>query len=120
MTPTVIFVGLLVVLYTVVGGSKAVSYTHKYQMFVILFGLLIVFFYLTNYIFDFLTIGESFNIIKAFNKNNAINFSFDIKEKYTIWSGLLGGFFFSHYHILVLISLKFQGILMLKILKRVG
>ena len=95
MTPTVIFVGLLVVLYTVVGGSKAVSYTHKYQMFIILFGLLIVFFYLTNYIFDYLTIGESFNIVKAFNKNNAINFSFDIKEKYTIWSGLLGGFFLS-------------------------
>ena len=30
-----------------------------------------------------------------FNKNNAISFSFDPKEKYTLWSGLLGGFFLS-------------------------
>jgi len=95
MTPTVIFVGLLVIFYTVIGGSKAVSYTHKYQMLVIFSGLLIVFYYLVSYISQYLSLGESFELIKVFEKNNAINFSFDIKEKYTIWSGLLGGFFLS-------------------------
>jgi len=95
MTPTVIFVGLLVIFYTVIGGSKAVSYTHKYQMVVIFSGLLIVFYYLVSYISQYLSLGESFELIKIFDKNNAINFSFDIKEKYTIWSGLLGGFFLS-------------------------
>lgn len=95
MTPTVIFVGLLVIFYTVIGGSKAVSYTHKYQMLVIFSGLLIVFYYLVSYISQYLSLGESFELIKIFDKNNAINFSFDIKEKYTIWSGLLGGFFLS-------------------------
>ena len=93
MTPTVIFVGLLVIFYTVIGGSKAVSYTHKYQMLVIFSGLLIVFYYLVSYISQYLSLGESFQLIKIFDKNNAINFSFDIKERYTIWSGLLGGFF---------------------------
>ena len=95
MTPTVIFVGLLVIFYTVIGGSKAVSYTHKYQMLVIFSGLLIVFYYLVSYISQHLSLGESFQLIKIFDKNNAINFSFDIKERYTIWSGLLGGFFLS-------------------------
>ncbi len=95
MTPTVIFVGLLVIFYTVIGGSKAVSYTHKYQMIVIFSGLLIVFYYLVSYISQYLSLGESYELIKIFDKNNAINFSFDIKEKYTIWSGLLGGFFLS-------------------------
>tara|TARA_Y100000768_G_scaffold382470_1_gene362870 strand:+ start:1822 stop:3480 length:1659 start_codon:yes stop_codon:yes gene_type:complete len=95
MTPTVIFVGLLVVLYTVVGGSRAVSYTQKYQMYVILSGLFIAFYYINSYIFDQISFSKSFDIIKMFNKNNAINFSFDPKEKYTIWTGLLGGFFLS-------------------------
>ena len=95
MTPTVLFVGLLVIVYTVIGGSKAVSYTHKYQMIIILSGLVIVFFYLISYINEYLSFRESFSLIKIFDKNNAISFSTDIDEKYTIWTGLLGGFFLS-------------------------
>ena len=95
MTPTVLFVGLLVIVYTVIGGSKAVSYTHKYQMILILSGLVIVFFYLISYINEYLSFKESFSLIKIFDKNNAISFSTDIDEKYTIWTGLLGGFFLS-------------------------
>ena len=95
LQPTVIFVGILVILYTVIGGSKAVSYTQKYQMYVILIGLVVSFYYLNSYIFDQITFSKSFEIIKMFNKNNAISFSFDPKEKYTLWTGLLGGFFLS-------------------------
>ena len=95
ITPTVIFVGLLVILYTVLGGSRAVSYTQKYQMYVILSGLIIAFYYINSYILDQVTFSKSIDIIKMFNKNNAISFSFDPGEKYTIWTGLLGGFFLS-------------------------
>tara|TARA_B100002051_G_scaffold114213_1_gene108632 strand:+ start:2625 stop:4277 length:1653 start_codon:yes stop_codon:yes gene_type:complete len=95
MTPTVIFVGLLVVLYTVIGGSRAVSYTQKYQMFIILFGLVITFYYLNSYIYNQITVTKSFDLIKLFDKNNALSFSIDPQEKYTIWTGLLGGFFLS-------------------------
>ena len=95
ITPTVIFVGLLVVLYTVLGGSRAVSYTQKYQMYVILSGLIIAFYYINSYILDQVTFSKSIDIIKMFDKNNAISFSFDPGEKYTIWTGLLGGFFLS-------------------------
>ena len=95
MIPTVIFVGLLVVLYTVIGGSRAVSYTQKYQMFIILFGLVITFYYLYSYIYNQITVTKSFDLIKLFDKNNALSFSIDPQEKYTIWTGLLGGFFLS-------------------------
>lgn len=95
MIPTVIFVGLLVVIYTVIGGSRAVSYTHKYQMIVILCGLVVVFYYLNSYITDQIAVSKSFDLLKLFDKNNALSFSLDPKEKYTIWSGLLGGFFLS-------------------------
>ena len=95
MIPTVIFVGLLVVLYTVIGGSRAVSYTQKYQMFIILFGLVITFYYLNSYIYNQITVTKSFDLIKLFDKNNALSFSIDPQEKYTIWTGLLGGFFLS-------------------------
>ena len=95
MVPTVIFVGLLVILYTVIGGSKAVSHTQKYQMYVILCGLVISFFYINSYILDQMSLSKSFDIIKVFNKNNALSFSLDPKEEYTLWTGLLGGFFLS-------------------------
>ena len=95
MVPTVIFVGLLVILYTVIGGSKAVSHTQKYQMYVILCGLVISFFYINSYILDQISLSKSFDIKKVFNKNNALSFSFDPKEEYTLWTGLLGGFFLS-------------------------
>ena len=95
MVPTVIFVGLLVILYTVIGGSKAVSHTQKYQMYVILCGLVISLSYINSYILDQMSLSKSFDIIKVFNKNNALSFSLDPKEEYTLWTGLLGGFFLS-------------------------
>ena len=95
LQPKFIFVGILFFLYTVIGGIKAVSYTQKYQMYVILIGLVVSFYFLNSYIFDQITFSKSFEIIKMFNKNNAISFSFDPKEKYTLWTGLLGGFFLS-------------------------
>ena len=95
MVPTVIFVGILVILYTVIGGSKAVSHTQKYQMYVILCGLVISFFYINSFILDQMSLSKSFDIIKVFNKNNALSFSLDPKEEYTLWTGLLGGFFLS-------------------------
>jgi Na+/proline symporter len=95
MTTTVILVGLLIMFYTTIGGSRAVSITHKYQMTIIFIGLIVIFVYLITFILQDITVKDSFRLIGLFDKNNAINFSFDFSEKYTIWSGLLGGFFLS-------------------------
>ncbi len=95
MTTTVILVGSLIILYTTIGGSKAVSLTHKYQMTIIFIGLIVIFGYLISFILNDISIKDTFSLIGLFEKNNAINLSFDFSEKYTIWSGLFGGFFLS-------------------------
>ena len=50
MTITVILVGSLIILYTVIGGSRAVSLTHKHQMTIIFIGLIVLFTFLLNFI----------------------------------------------------------------------
>jgi len=92
---TIICVGILVIIYTVIGGSKAVSFTQKQQMVVILIGMLFVFYFLINKLFVYTTFNESLQLAGVFNKTNAISFSFDPSERYTVWTGLLGGFFLS-------------------------
>ncbi len=95
LTITVILVGSLIILYTVVGGSRAVSLTHKYQMTIIFIGLIVLFTFLLNFILKDISFYNSLQLMGLFDKNNAINLSFDFSEKYTIWSGLFGGFFLS-------------------------
>ncbi len=95
LTITVILVGSLIILYTVVGGSGAVSLTHKHQMIVIFIGLIVLFTFLLNFILKDISFYNSLQLMGLFDKNNAINLSFDLSEKYTIWSGLFGGFFLS-------------------------
>ena len=95
LTITVILVGSLIILYTVVGGSRAVSLTHKHQMTIIFIGLIVLFTFLLNFILKDISFYNSLQLMGLFDKNNAINLSFDFSEKYTIWSGLFGGFFLS-------------------------
>ena len=95
LTITVILVGSLIILYTVIGGSRAVSLTHKHQMTIIFIGLIVLFTFLLNFILKDISFYNSLQLMGLFDKNNAINLSFDLSEKYTIWSGLFGGFFLS-------------------------
>ena len=95
LTITVILVGSLIILYTVIGGSRAVSLTHKHQMTIIFIGLIVLFTFLLNFILKDISFYNSLQLMGLFDKNNAINLSFDFSEKYTIWSGLFGGFFLS-------------------------
>ena len=92
---TIICVGILVIIYTVIGGSKAVSFTQKQQMTIILIGMVFVFYYLLKKLSVFASFNESLQLAGLFNKTNAISFSFDPSERYTVWTGLLGGFFLS-------------------------
>ena len=92
---TIICVGLLVIIYTVIGGSKAVSFTQKQQMTIILIGMVFVFYYLLKKLSIFASLNESLQLAGIFNKTNAISFSFDPSERYTVWTGLLGGVFLS-------------------------
>lgn len=90
---TILVIGVLVILYTVTGGSKAVNQTQKLQMFVILGGMTVAFVYLLNYIPDGYSVSEMFHVAGATGKMQAIDFSFNMESRYTIWAGLTGGLF---------------------------
>lgn len=95
LTVTIFVTGLLVIVYTVSGGTRAVSITQKHQMLVIMGGMLIAFFMILGYISDHLTFKESLGVAGALGKLQAVDWSFDLDKRYTIWWGLLGGFFLS-------------------------
>ena len=90
---TCLFIGALVILYTTTGGAKAVGVTHKQQMAVIFAGLLVAFALTVHYIGQTMNFGESLKLANSLGKLDVIDLSFDPSDKYTLWSGLIGGFF---------------------------
>jgi solute:Na+ symporter, SSS family len=95
MNTTVILVGLSVIIYTVTGGSHAVSVTHKYQMIIILSGMATAFGIVVYKISGYASFAENLSVAGALGHLNIVDFSLDINKRYTLWSGLLGGFFLS-------------------------
>lgn len=90
---TNILMGGMVLTYTVVGGTKAISYTHLQQMIVItvamvLAGVIVV-----------MMLPENIGLVKALkiagkaNHTDVVSFDFNPKDRYNLWSGLIGGFF---------------------------
>lgn len=88
-----IMIGALVVIYTVSGGTRAVNMTHKQQTFVIMTGMIATFFIIMSYLPKELSFSNALHIAGANDKLDAIDFSIDTDKRYTIWSGLAGGFF---------------------------
>tara|TARA_Y100000991_G_scaffold98743_1_gene74519 strand:+ start:354 stop:2027 length:1674 start_codon:yes stop_codon:yes gene_type:complete len=88
-----IIIGSLVIIYTVSGGTKAVNYTQKYQMGIIFLGLIIVLFTILNLFPENIDFKKAVEIASINSKMEVLNFSFDLENRYTIWSGLIGGTF---------------------------
>ncbi|WP_395626666.1 sodium:solute symporter [Daejeonella sp.] len=92
-TYTTLFIGGLVITYTVYGGTKAVSYTQMLQMTVIFSGLLIAGILVVKLLPESIGFAKALQIAGKMGRTNAIDFSFDWNNQYTVWSGLIGGFF---------------------------
>jgi len=92
LNPTIICSGLLVTLYTVVGGSEAVNLTQKYQIGVIFAGMVAAFFVLLAKLPAGLGFGDALSLAGGFHKLEAVDFT-HLEKRYTFWSGLLGGGF---------------------------
>ena len=88
-----ILIGLLVIIYTVSGGTKAVNVTQKQQMAVIFFGMLIAFLLILNYLPLDISFTKALEIAGANGKMDILDFSFDFENRYTFWSGIIGGTF---------------------------
>ncbi|MEZ4853354.1 sodium:solute symporter [Flavobacterium sp.] len=88
-----IIIGLLVIVYTVTGGTKAVNVTQKQQMFVIMSGMFITFFVILSYLPNDLDLGNALHVAGANGKMDILDFSYNPETRYTFWSGITGGFF---------------------------
>jgi solute:Na+ symporter, SSS family len=88
-----VIIGIMVILYTYTGGTKAVNVTQKQQMFVIMSGMFITFFLILHLLPNDMTFSNALHIAGANDKMNILDFSFDPENRYTIWSGITGGFF---------------------------
>lgn len=88
-----IIIGVLVIIYTVSGGTKAVSVTQKQQMGVIFAGMFLAFLIILNYLPLDITFDKALDIAGANGKMDILDFSFDFENRYTFWSGIIGGTF---------------------------
>ena len=88
-----IIIGFLVIIYTVSGGTKAVNVTQKQQMIIIFLGMLIAFFMIMSQLPENITFTNALEIAGASNKMQVLDFSFDLSNRYTVWTGILGGTF---------------------------
>ncbi len=88
-----IIIGILVIVYTVTGGTKAVNVTQKQQMFVIMSGMFIIFFYILTNLPHEVDFSNVLHLAGANGKMDILDFSYNPETRYTFWSGITGGFF---------------------------
>lgn len=88
-----ILIGILVIIYTVSGGTKAVSITQKQQMAVIFGGMFLAFLIIINFLPLDISFSKALEIAGSNGKMDILDFSFDFENRYTFWSGLIGGSF---------------------------
>jgi len=90
---TNLIIGGLVIIYTAAGGSRAVNWTQFHQMIIIIFGMAAAFFMILFLLPDNLSFADSVRLAGKMGKMNAIDFSFDLNNRYSFWSGIIGGLF---------------------------
>lgn len=88
-----IIIGILVIIYTVSGGTKAVNVTQKQQMFVIMGGMFIAFFLILSNLPQEVTFSNALKVAGINDKMKIVDFSLDLESRYTFWSGITGGLF---------------------------
>jgi Na+/proline symporter len=90
---TILVAGGLVVLYTATGGTRAVNHTHTLQLSIVLGGMLTVLFIILTKMPQGVSFGDAVYVAGKMGRLNAVDYTFDVRNRYNIWSGLIGGFF---------------------------
>ncbi|WP_439880022.1 sodium:solute symporter [Pontibacter sp. MBLB2868] len=93
LTVTNLIIGILVIIYTVSGGTKAVSVTQKQQMAVMMGGMIIAGIMVVSYLPANVGLGDAVAVAGKMGKMNVVDFSFDWDDRYNFWSGITGGLF---------------------------
>jgi len=90
---TNLIIGVLVISYTASGGTKAVNYTNFHQMGIIMTGMVCAFLVIIFLLPDDISFLEAVKVSGKMGKLNALDFKFDLDNRYNFWSGILGGTF---------------------------
>jgi SSS family solute:Na+ symporter len=90
---TIVFSAILAIIYTVSGGSEAVNVTHRFQMLLIFSGLIVAFFVIVASMPRGVSFADALHVAGSAGRMKAIDFSPDLNNRYTIWSGIFGGAF---------------------------
>ena len=89
----VVVIGLLVVFYTLIGGTQAVNITQKQQMLIIFSGMIAAFIFIVKELPETLSFSNALRLAGLNDKMNVLDFSLDPNNRYTFWSGITGGLF---------------------------
>jgi solute:Na+ symporter, SSS family len=90
---TVLVICVPMIVYTTLGGVQAVAWTDVKQMFIVVFGMLSAVAILVFGILQHVSIGQALHLAGATGRLQAVDFTFDLHETYTFWSGIIGGLF---------------------------
>jgi solute:Na+ symporter, SSS family len=90
---TNVVIGLVVIAYTVSGGTRAVNQTQQLQMTVMLGGMALAFVFILFTLPDDLSARDAFGLAGVFGKMKAVDFTPRLETRYTFWSGITGGTF---------------------------
>lgn len=90
---TNIITGGLLIIYTYTGGAKAVAHTQKLQFLIILSAIAIAGYLIVADMPQGISMGDALYVAGKSGKLNVITTDFSWKDKYNIWSGIIGGFF---------------------------
>ena len=93
LTLTNIFIGVLVIIYTVSGGTKAVTQTQKQQMAVMMGGMILAGILVLNMLPEKIGLFDAMTIAGKMGKMNLINFEFDLEDRYNFWTGTTAALF---------------------------
>jgi solute:Na+ symporter, SSS family len=90
---TTVLIATLVIVYITTGGTKAVSLTQRQQMAVIMSGMILAGILAFTMLPEKVTFTDTLHIAGDLGKFNLVNLSFNLEERYNIWSGLIAGTF---------------------------
>jgi len=90
---TVLVICIPMIAYTTIGGVQAVAWTDVKQMFIVVFGMSAAIVILLYGITQHVSVGQALHLAGATGRLDALDFTFSLSEKYTVWSGMIGGLF---------------------------
>jgi Na+/proline symporter len=93
LNATNMIIGGVVIMYTVSGGTKAVSHTQKQQMVVIMAGMITAAVVVVRSLPSDVSIGDALSLAGALGRMNIVDFELDFSNRYNFWSGITGGLF---------------------------